>query len=149
VIGPARRIDHRIAGIAADQERMRAPGMPRVVAETPDVLRHQLWKDCAWRRRRVLGMDRGGRAEQPGAPGEDALFRIRRLMIEDRLPDTLDDEAGRDSLRRFAIDAIGIDVPIARSIRGVSCAHRRLLALTPRTVPAAPPSGRGQSAATA
>ena len=89
----------------------------------------------------MLGMNGSGGAEQPRAPGEGALFLGFGLMIEDRLPVALDDETWRDGLRRFAIDAFGVDVPIA----GTLAAWRARIGASLRyssNLPAAPPFGR-------
>lgn len=120
---PARRVHHQVARRPADQEGMGSVRRARVVAEAMDAVGHGLREATVWHLLVALGPDRGGRTGEPRAPRLHPFFRRGGLPGEDRLATAANDQPGRQRARRRAVDAAGVDVPVAGGVEDVSVSH--------------------------
>src|SRR5512132_4170721 len=132
---PAWRIHHDVAARSTDQERVRTPGRPGVVAEAVDALCHLFRKDTVRRTRMAFGPNGSGWAEQARPPCHHQLFLGFRLPRKHGLTATFDDQPRCDRARGRAVDAVGIDVPLTGSVQYMSLSrHRRPRLPTPTSV---------------
>ena len=105
---------------------MRAVRILRVEATAINSRRELLRKHALRFCSLAFGAHRGSRAHQPRAPRHHLLLWRRRLAREHALVAALDDQTRRDMARRRAVDARGIDVPVARCRVGIAGRLQRI-----------------------
>src|SRR3989442_4644041 len=110
-----RRVYEQIAFGSPDKVRVRSIRSGRVVTAAVNSRREFLRKKVRRRGAMALGADRRSRAHKHRTPSSEFLFFVRGLPREYGFSLVVDDEARCDLARSGTVDAVVIDVPVARS----------------------------------